>query len=83
LKIISKKDNNNIKKSLEYKTLKPIKQKLIDNNLTIYRADKGKPIVIIANEALHNKVLAFTNENHLKRLKKMLRWIFKRKLKKK
>jgi hypothetical protein len=33
--------NNNIKKSLEYKTLKSIKQKRIDNNLTITRADKG------------------------------------------
>jgi hypothetical protein len=50
--------------------LKSIKQKLIDNSLTITRADRGKTIVIVTNEALHNKVLAFTNENHLKSLKK-------------
>jgi hypothetical protein len=82
LKIINKEHNNNIKKSLEYKTLQSIKQKLIDNNLTITRADKGKTIFIITNETLHNKFLAFTNENHLKRLKKDPTVDFQKKAKK-
>jgi hypothetical protein len=48
--------------------LKSIKQKLVDSNLTLTRADKGKTLVIIKNKELHNKILSFTNENRLKRL---------------
>jgi hypothetical protein len=46
-KIISKKHSRNSKKSLEYEVLKSIKQKLIDNNLTLTCAGKGKTLVII------------------------------------
>jgi UDP-N-acetylglucosamine transferase subunit ALG13 len=68
--IMNKKAKSNIKKSLDFKILKSIKQKLIDNNLSITHAGKGKTLVIITNEELQNKVLVFTNENHLKRLDK-------------
>jgi hypothetical protein len=52
LQIINKKQKSNIKKSLYFKILKSIKQKLIDKNVSITSADKGKTLVIITNEEL-------------------------------
>jgi hypothetical protein len=56
--------------TVEYRFLKPIKQKLKENNLTITRADKGKTMVIIENTELHNKIMEFNVENGLKEITK-------------
>jgi hypothetical protein len=80
-KIISKKHSRNSKKSLEYEVLKSIKQKLIDNNLTLTCAGKGKTLVIIKIEELHNKILSFTSESHFKHLNRDPTMKFQRKVK--
>jgi hypothetical protein len=69
-KIINKKSNVNIDIKGEYKCIKSIKHKLLDNNLVITRADKGKTVVIISKEELNKKVLLFNTENELRKLKK-------------
>jgi hypothetical protein len=69
-KIINKKSNVNDDNKKEYKCLKSIKHKLLDNYLVITRGDKGKTVVIISKEELDNKVLFFNTENGLNKLKK-------------
>jgi hypothetical protein len=55
LNIINKKQKSNIKKSLEFKILKSIKQNLIHNNLSITRANKGKTLFNITKEEIQKK----------------------------
>jgi hypothetical protein len=50
----------------EYKLIKSIKPKLKEN-LTITWADKGKTVVIVENNVLHNKIMEFSLENGLKK----------------
>jgi hypothetical protein len=47
-----------------------MKQKLLDNNLAITRADKGKTVVVINKEELNKKVELFNTENGLRMVKK-------------
>jgi hypothetical protein len=49
--------------TIKYRLLKPIKQKLTENNLTITCAGKGKTLVIIQNIELMNKIMEFNVEN--------------------
>lgn len=48
---------------LEARTLKDIKKKICDNNLTITKADKGNSIVIMTKNDYVSKTLDFINDN--------------------
>jgi hypothetical protein len=68
-RIINSKESKKTDNKLEYGSIKSIKQKLLDNNLAITRADKGKKVVII-NKELNKKVELINTENGLRKLKK-------------
>jgi hypothetical protein len=57
-------------KSIENKIIKTIKQKLINNEAVITKADKGKTVVIINNQELIDKVNTYVTENGLQKLPK-------------
>jgi hypothetical protein len=69
-KIINRKKSKRTDNKLEYGSIKSIKQKLLDNNLAITSADKGKAVVIINKEDLEKKVELFNTENGLRKLNK-------------
>jgi hypothetical protein len=49
---------------------KQIREELIQHNLTIAKADKGKTLIIIDKDAFRNKVISFLNENDYTKLQK-------------
>jgi predicted GTPase len=51
IKKINQKDNiNNTRSKMEWKLIKNIRNKLVENELTITKADKGKTILILTTE---------------------------------
>jgi hypothetical protein len=71
VKIVNKKSNVNFDNKGEYKCIKSIKHRLIDNNLVLTHAANGKTVVIISKEELNKNVLLFNTENGLWKLKKI------------
>jgi hypothetical protein len=49
---------------------KQIQSKLLQHNLTIAEADKGKTLIIIDRDSFRNKVINFLNENNYEKLHK-------------
>lgn len=56
---------NNTKPNSEMKIIKQIKQKLIDENCIISKADKGQTLIIIPKTDYNNKVLDFIKANNI------------------
>lgn len=61
---------NNIKQKQYLTNLNNIKQKLIDNQAIVTKADKGNTIVILNQQDYYNKSIDFIKNNNIKEIKK-------------